>query len=775
MKTTRIMLLGAAVLAAGSAVYALSTPGSKQIKGGYCKGLAEKANDKKGVHKAPATPQRAAEGEGDLYIVTAQSVFNEQGQFDYYNGKTVTFPTRINIDGENATISTLVDYHTGELEMEYPVSGTYDSRRDIITIEKASSLTVTLAELWDEATYSDISLALYAGDVREDGQITGKSELNFSLQEDGSWVSQCGYGAYDLYYDGFYQVYKSVKMTLPAQGVDINFTGGNVDLTSTFVCAGLAVEGTVTLFNSGDTAGDYTITSSTSELTVGIPEGSVGACESIAVPFTLTPTQPGEFEGTLTLEAEGIGTKTVTVKASVNPRPDYALITCEGSAPFETVLDPVYPFLITEVDGRTVAMSSNDGHEWTTSALTCLVEIEEGQTGVFSWNAEMRAQRPNSFKVIVDGEWYMYEATLTNTDPYDMSGTCALAEGHHEIQFVLGCNANWYDYGLVTNAYVWNLNLDVQGAKPHDAQLVDGNCDFGTTYFDLLPVPMQASVKVLNTGTEALSILAVEGEGNFSGTVPTISVPQGGEIEVPMSWIATGVGTDAADVTISTTGGDLTVHCSGVSEALPYDYKPIVKEGEFSFNTGIEWPFLMSEGNTYAYNSTAKAQINGITYSWLRATFEVPEGKVYGLDWTAFNDSEDLFVMMDIPSLISGTIISIDGGEEQYIGGIGANASADALYSPEQLLFEEGVHEVLFKFKKTDDEERWIFGDDCLHLSTLALTDMSSVGEVKAVATVATEWYTADGVRLAAPVRGLNIRVDRLEDGNTLTSKVMVK
>lgn len=179
--------------------------------------------------------------------------------------------------------------------------------------------------------------------------------------------------------------------------------------------------------------------------------------------------------------------------------------------------------------------------------------------------------------------------------------------------------------------------------------------DFGFTYFDSLAVSKTSEAVVMNTGTSTLKVLSVEGNGNFYGSNPGISAAPGTNITVPLYWEASGVGDDEGDVVIRTTGGDLTVHCYGVTEKLPYDYSKVVSEGDFSFNTDAQWPFVMSANGKYAYNSSSKQEIDHETFSWLTASFDVPEGMIGHLFWDADNDSEDIFEMMGYQALLSGT------------------------------------------------------------------------------------------------------------------------
>jgi hypothetical protein len=54
-----------------------------------------------------------------------------------------------------------------------------------------------------------------------------------------------------------------------------------------------------------------------------------------------------------------------------------------------------------------------------------------------------------------------------------------------------------------------------------------------------------------------------------------------------------------------------------------------------------------------------------------------------------------------------------------------------------------------------------------------ALTDASGISTPVALGTVATEYYDLNGRRLQEPQRGINIRVERMGDGRSVTSKVI--
>lgn len=368
------------------------------------------------------------------------------------------------------------------------------------------------------------------------------------------------------------------------------------------------------------------------------------------------------------------------------------------------------------------AKSTNNGKgDNSQSYFVCLLDVPQGKTGIFSWEAAQLTSQPNSLVIYLDGEPIKYDYYVQTSEAVDMSGIVALSEGKHEIAFSQDIMLDWSIYGDVSEGYVWDLDFQLQESKENSAYLIDESIDFGSTYYDGLSVQIKKEVTLLNLGTAPLKVLEIKGDGNFSGEVPSVSVPQGGEIAVPLIWSAAAVGPDNGDVVITTTAGDFTVKCHGNGEALPYEYSKFVTEGKIAFNTDVTWPFKIRDNGKYLYNSTSKADIDGITECWLEAIFEVPEGKVGMISWDAINDSEDIFYFMNTPSLISGTRFNIDGAIEMMVGGEGVNCSSSDLFTPDQLTFKSGRHFVRFTYKKTSNADKYIFGDDRLKLFEIAL------------------------------------------------------
>lgn len=713
---------------AGTTVWALSSP-----KGGLIESNRIQQRTIPAIAKSKSQATRAND-ESNLYWTLAQSYYKD-GTLDPDNGDERQFGTRIEIDGDKATIYGLIDLYFDEVDKEYAVEGKYDDRAGTITIvgtqydsDKPVSSFIKLADMYSLTTNEAYTIVLFAGDMYGQ-QLATIESLVFKVSDDLSTItSQSGFGAYAFSSTGepmaFYDYYQpGVKMDKSTPDKGLGVSTDNLDFNGLFVAANVSVKQTLLIYNKSSEETTFTISSTSEQIATSISEGKIAACSSRAIEVTLTPNAPGRFEGSLSIISPAISEPiVVNIDIDVCEQPDYLKITKADSAPIEFDMSPTFPFIISEYDGHVAAKSTNNGKgDNTQSYFVCKLDVPKGETGIFSWKAAQLTSQPNTLTIYLDGEPIKYDYYVQTSEPVDMSGIIALSEGKHEVAFSQNITLDWSIYDDISEGYVWDLDFHLIESKENSAYLLEETVDFGITYYDGLSVQITKEVTLLNVGTAPLKVIEVNGNGNFSGEVPSISVPQGGEIAVPLVWTASAIGPDNGEVVITTTAGDFSVKCYGNGEALPYDYSKFVTEGNISFNTDSAWPFKISDNGKYLYNSTSKADIDGITDCWLEAIFEVPEGKVGMISWDAINDSEDIFYFMNTPSLISGTRFNIDGDMEMMVGGQGVNCASSDLFTPEQLTFKSGRHFVRFTYKKTSNSENYIFGDDRLKLFEIAL------------------------------------------------------
>lgn len=293
--------------------------------------------------------------------------------------------------------------------------------------------------------------------------------------------------------------------------------------------------------------------------------------------------------------------------------------------------------------------------------------------------------------------------------------------------------------------------------------------DFGSHYFDKLSVRDTLTANLVNLGTEPLKVMAIEGDGAFSGVVPENEVESFGTLPVAITYEAENVGEYTGEVVIKTNAGDFTVSCTAKNEAIPVDYQAIVKNGKFSFNTSDPYPFAV-EADT-AYNSTSGMDNNNKN-SFLEASFEVPEGKVGKLSWKAINSSHDFFYFMNDTVMTTGTRITLDGGMMKLFAGKDVDASSTN-WTADQLTFAPGRHTVRYYYKKADSTPKYEDKVKIFDLSLDITTGISTpTAEGKAVRT---EIYNLGGQAQNQLQRGVNIVKTTYADGRVDVRKVIAK
>ncbi len=675
-----------------------------------------------------------------LYWTTAVSCYNDAGQGDMENGVTHEYGTHITIDGDKATVYGLVHLYYGNITNEYPLVGSYNDVTGTINIPTGTyspSKSVNDYTRVADVTFSDgrdMTLVLLAGDLDNNFDLDSKDQLVLKVSDDMKTISsRTGFGLLACYDNetgstDLYDYYHSgVEMHQAEADTPLKVSDDYLDFKGFYICESIPAHQIITISNPSSQEVSYNIASSSDNLVASPSFGYLPACSSKEVEVTLTASRAGTFRGSLTVTSSDSNyRKVIDVNVEVSKKSDYQLIVKPGSEPVSFTTSSNYPFILTEYDGHIAAASTNqDDSE---SYLTCSVDVPEGKTGIFTWNAAMLTRQPNSLVIIVDGEDIKFNRYHNSAAPVDMSDKIALSSGKHEITFL---NSVIMKNGFVTVSYVWDIDFTITDKVANSAILLDTDADFGKTFYDRLSVETEKTVTLLNTGSEPLQVIGINGDAHFSGRIPDICAGYCEKLSVPLVWTATGVGADNGSVTISTTAGDFIVDCFGQAEAIPYDYSVIVSKGEISFNTATDWPFIPSDNGKYFYNSSSKSDISEPCYSWIEASFDVPEGKVATLSWKAFNDSQDLRWMFDIPGIVSGSEIYIDGDQDDkyaIIGGVGSDCSSEALFDATQLTFKPGHHTVMFSYRKASNDPSSVFGEDRLMLSNIEL-NVSDSGE----------------------------------------------
>ncbi|MBD5292109.1 MAG: hypothetical protein HDS23_02510 [Bacteroides sp.] len=732
MKKLPLIIIGTAVVAIGGSMMAFgSSEASKLTAEMSLPKVMHKPSARKNVKQQAARKTAGF----DTWIVDVKSNFDTNSQFTPTEGKVYEYSAEVSITGNKAKLKGLFDLWYDDIEKEYTLEGSYDQRSGEIRIpvgkydseiQGIDSYTKA-AEMYSLSTNEPYTLIVFAGDMTDSGQLNTIDELVFSVSDDMDRITaKTGFGLYAFNTKGetmaFYDYYKSCDLSTPVNGVKLSTNTGTLDFAGLFICTGMPQHASLSILNRGSQSTTMRCETSSADITIDNDESTIASGERKTFDLTLTPSQTGHINENIYFRTPDGDDLAVNVDVDVYERPDYTLITKNGAEYMDFEFSPLYPFIIEERDGKKVAVSINQG-SMTEGWFTMTVNIPEGKVGTLIYDATQMDKQPNGFVCSLDKEIVAdFRYVSSSYAPFPVGGTLIIPEGKHIVGFSHEIQIDWFeDTNRHGEVYVSSIDLQVTDATPNSAVVDNTQITFDDAWFDSISTSRQASVNLHNTGTEALRVTGFDATDGFSALIPDLSVQHGGYITVPLVWTVDKVGKAEGSVTLHTTAGDFSINCEGSAKAIPEDFHNIVSAGKISFDTDANYPFVYNAARGYLYNSTSKADIEEISNSWLDVTFEVPEGSIGKLDWDAYNDSEDPFVFMGIPSVVSGSIFTIDGDNEKAIGGVGIHCSASSMYTPGELLFRPGRHSVRFNYKKTGSRPKDVYGDDRLKLYEISL------------------------------------------------------
>lgn len=683
-------------------------------------------------------PSKATAGY-DMWITEVQSNFNLDTSFTYDQGPRREYGTEISIAGSKVKIKGLFDLWFDEVDKEYVIEGTYDQRSGVITIpvtpydseKNGIQGYVKAAEMYSLTTNEPYTLVVFAGNMDTSGSLNTIEGLTFNVNDDLDQITaKTGFGLYAFDSNGnpmaFYDYYRSAKMSLPQEGVHLSSSVEGVDFAGLFVCNGIEQKHSIEIFNRGSETAEVTVECGSPDISFDKTSAVIESCSKVSFMLTLNASVAGRVDEDVVFKAQDGEAVTVHVGVDVAERPDYTLITKNGADLMKFDMSPVYPFVIAEIDGRTVAVSLNEGDN-TESWFTATVDIPKGKVGIFRFKGFQENKQPNYFAVSIDGNPREHDLYSSSYDPLDVSNTLILTEGTHKVGFSHVMTADWYEYtGERGRAYVYDLDLlltdKLDNAAVHESEIVR----FEDAFFDGLSTTRESFARLHNIGSSPLEVTGAESDGNIEVKIPTREMPHGTFIDVPMIWTVDAVGDMNAVVTLHTSAGDIDVMCEGHADAIPAEFHNIVTEGTISFDTDSNYPFIYNSKRNYLYNCTSQSEKDKATDSWLEASFEVPDGSVGKLYWDAYNDSEDSFIFMDIPYIISGSTFTIDGGTEKSVGGTSVHCASSDMFTPGELIMQPGRHTVRYNYKKTTSDPAHVFGDDRMKLYEIGVQILSN-------------------------------------------------
>ena len=710
-----------------------------------------------------------------------------------------SYPVTINIEGDKVTIKGLVDMLGVYKSMTtYEVEGKYDASKKTITIScPRYNSTKTEVENYTKlangkAYGGNYSILLAAGeydgtkDSNDKYVRVSKDQLVFTVSDDlQTLTAQNSFGG--IIYGDFTKkptgenveyLTNAVIKKLNANDC-IKVCPESTTFTGNAIKVGTQQKGELLISNVSSTATNYTISIKGDGLTLNRfnPDTQKTIDDDLHLDAKGTNVYELYFvpknEGTcsakiIITDEKGNKTEAKITAENVKPSKDLSAIVKNGDFTFSDGDDGTSPFEISnDIIGKPVAVSTNTGHN-SASVLNVAFTIPQGKKGVFSWKGISSTMDPDVIYISQNGkEIYKnlyFSSGAVNDD--DISNAILLEAGDYTFTFKYDMQIDWnhqtedgaVNYETPLRAYLYDFNLDMFDMQVFGATLIGENeINLGATYVDKQPVTLTKTVKVLNSGMWEANIMSVKNSEHFSVTIPKEGVISGDYLLVPITFKGENPFDYEETVSFTMPGGNvISLNCKASITDIPVDYSPIVTEGNFSFNTSMDFPFQVS-GNS------AKSSLDGVEHSekilesWLEATFEVPEGKKGTLSWDGHNSSNTWFEFSGIKTFTDGTRIFIDGKEVKDFNGTDADASS-TLFDEDDVTFAAGIHTIKFLYQRKESKAA---GTDRFKISNLALTladDATSINNVNAnAANGMTEIYNVNGVRLNQLQKGLNI------------------
>lgn len=665
------------------------------------------------------------------YTLSGYSIFKYDEETEsyenvyMYGGDHKTYPVYVNINKSDNTVKIENLLELGEDVTEVnALNGTYDPDQHTIVVKSPESGAVTDYQFVGSLEDLDKQLRFVAGNMYGVGYWKNVNDMTFKVSDDFKRiVPLSGFSAQStiknskgdwIFYREFYDVMFNCVLYQKGTGVNIIASTDEVNIVKAF--PGHNVTKTFKLFNSGTTATDYTIESDNEAFTLSNDFGTLEAGKEATITLNFSPDKTGEYTANLTVYTE-TGTLTLKCNGVCENIPDYTSIVSEGSEYMTFDTSDEYPWIITnEITDSNVAVSSNKDNDNSSSVLTTNVTVPKGYKGTFKYEGYFDPYTTLSDKLNMTCD----DEPLADSPKGigKVEGETVLCSGTHTITFdyskglkVEGMFEKGNDY-----TYLDNLSLKLEAVEDDAFSINKDEISFDDVFLDKEEITgTNTDVIIRNEGDNELKINGSVSDGIFSiGNLDVLTIKPQKTMVIPVEYKANAVGDYTGNVVLNTSAGDIKIGCKLSVLELP-DFASIVDEGDFTFSTDKECPFLVKDG--VAYNSNAKKNDTEETWCTFEASFVVPKGKVGEVEWTGVNDSEPGVEKWGF--INDGTMIYIDQELPAMAGGRNRDVSYSALFSSSDLHFKEGSHTITFQYYQCGDEA--YEGEDMVKFSHLKL------------------------------------------------------
>lgn len=550
--------------------------------------------------------------------------FHEYYEFNYDGGEFLTYDVYVILDGKKATISNLfnlIDGYPYDNSEQFDINGTFDEKTNTITIP-----TPTEFDLAEQVglVYGYYPLTMISGKVDAEGGITPAKELVITLSPDhkrATFDKDFGLRMYtpEGASQGFKCIYKGGVMKADLSVPETICFTEKIDFGKCWVNSEKEKE--LKVFNLGGKAVEAAVALAGNAFATHDSKLSLIPMESTPVYVTAKPASPGIAEGKITIGKDiAIG-----LSCTAENMPDYSFIVKNGDFTFNT--DSDRPFVRDTKNGVDVARSNNDASV-SDSFLEVKFSVPEGKLGRFSWKGwSSNEVSYGSFPSILADERqiFSYEGLLDT----QIDNSYTFGPGEHTLAFNYSVNSVSY-FTENDRMWVYGLNLDIEDLAENKAQLLTEKVRFPNSVLFEATAEKTEYITLRNEGANPLKVTGMTAPGCIKAETPDYEAATLETLEIPVTFTASKAGEYKGEIAINTSAGDFRVPYAAFVRDMP-DFQKIVKEGEFTFTTDEENPFLVENGK--AFNSTAKVKDEDVTYSSMTADFTVPEGKLGILSW----------------------------------------------------------------------------------------------------------------------------------------------
>ena len=608
-----------------------------------------KINTQQFPSKAPAKKVQEHDWEGTdtvAYFAVVKS-FIHNWAFSYDGGDDLLYTIGIARDGNKVTFANFFNvYNPTDYTPSHdlPFSGIYDAEAKTITVETPVPVMNYMGTYYP-------GVEMNVGTFDEGGAFTEGGPLVFDVEGDFESITARDHMYIRYQYGDLikYKTFTAFKKSddSPAKIIKLS---QNINFGATY--AGQTLEQQYSLVNAGGTAVDYVlkIDQEGEDFASSSMSGTIDAYSRVDIPFSFTPSEPGEYEGLTTLSIEDQDPILIQLEGVAEATPDYSPVVVAGDFTFSTsyafpfeivedteITDPANP---DETIIKTIAKSGTNG-SYGKSWLEASFTVPSGKLGRVSFNGKVTNNdwrywyRITSY-IYVDGEEYLktnntgyYSALNTEEKSYT---NFDFGPGTHSIRFFH--DQDYYTGYADDGTFIFDLKLDLEDQTDYMAEVAPEAVDLGYILLDNGGSAIREGKVILsNKGSLPITVDGITSDNDcFYGVAPEGEIASMESVEIPVGVKTETSGVKEGNITIKTTAGDFVVAMKATVIDTP-DYSQIVDEGieYMTFTADQEYPFIIEDGK--AYNITSKNIDNALIFSTLTIDLEIPDGKIGTLSW----------------------------------------------------------------------------------------------------------------------------------------------